>query len=159
MNDRKTRIYLAGPLFSVAERLFLDRLRNEIVEVFRRQNKEVEVVWPWELATSEEIEALGAGAKWEVFRRCRDALDQCDVAVALLDGPMVDDGTAWEIGRAYTLGKRIIGIRTDFRRAGECDGSVVNCMVECSCETIARSVEELCGILIAYRFDEGCGRP
>jgi nucleoside 2-deoxyribosyltransferase len=49
--------------------------------------------------------------------------------IALLDGSQVDDGTAWEIGYFYSKKspeQKIIGIRTDFRRAGESQGAVVN---------------------------------
>ena len=49
--------------------------------------------------------------------------------IALLDGPQVDDGTAWEIGYFYSKKspeQKIIAIRTDFRRAGESEGAVVN---------------------------------
>jgi hypothetical protein len=41
--------------------------------------------------------------------------------VTRLDGPQVDDRPAWEIGYFYTKKspeQKIIGIRTDFRRAG-----------------------------------------
>ena len=58
----------------------------------------------------------------------------------------MDDGTAWEIGYFYARRspeQKIIGIRTDFRRAGECEGASVNAMVECSCDRIVRSREEL----------------
>jgi nucleoside 2-deoxyribosyltransferase len=58
----------------------------------------------------------------------------------------VDDGTAWEIGYFYARKspeQKIIGIRTDFRRAGESKGAVVNPMIECSCDRIVRSTEEL----------------
>jgi hypothetical protein len=41
----------------------------------------------------------------------------------------------------------IIGIRTDFRNAGEGRNSLVNAMVECACDRIARSSEELVEIL------------
>jgi nucleoside 2-deoxyribosyltransferase len=45
----------------------------------------------------------------------------------------VDDGTAWEIGYFFA-GKspeqKIIGIRTNFRRAGESEGAVVNATIE-----------------------------
>jgi len=60
---------------------------------------------------------------------------------------MVDDGTAWEIGYAYALQKRIIGIRTDIRRAGECEGACTNAMIEHACEQVARSKEELFDII------------
>ncbi len=39
--------------------------------------------------------------------------------------------------------QKIIGIRTDFRRAGESEGAVVNAMIECSCDWVVRSSEEL----------------
>ena len=41
----------------------------------------------------------------------------------------VDDGIVWEIGYFYARKspeQKIIGIRTDFRRAGESSGAVVN---------------------------------
>jgi len=39
--------------------------------------------------------------------------------------------------------QRIIGIRTDFRRAGESEGAVLNATIECSCDRIVRSREEV----------------
>jgi len=71
------------------------------------------------------------------------ALREADIMVAILDGPQVDDGTAWEIGYFFMQGKKILGMRTDFRRAGETDDSRVNLMIECSCQGIAGSLEEL----------------
>ena len=66
--------------------------------------------------------------------------------IALLDGPQVDDGTAWEIGYFYSKRspeQKIVGIRTDFMRAGESVGAVANAMIECSCNWVARSGEEV----------------
>ena len=52
--------------------------------------------------------------------------------IAFLDGSQVDNGTSWEIGY-FSAGKspeqKIIGIRTDFRRAGESEGAVVNAAI------------------------------
>lgn len=42
------------------------------------------------------MQSLRCDASKELFRRCHEALQKCDAVVALLDGPMVDDGTAWE---------------------------------------------------------------
>jgi nucleoside 2-deoxyribosyltransferase len=73
------------------------------------------------------------------------------MVIALLDGSQVDDGTAWEIGYFYakrTPEKKIIGIRTDFRRAGECEGGCVNSMIECACDRMVRSREVLLNALI-----------
>ena len=39
--------------------------------------------------------------------------------------------------------QKIIGIRTDFRRAGESEDAVVNAMIEGACDWIVRSREEL----------------
>jgi nucleoside 2-deoxyribosyltransferase len=66
--------------------------------------------------------------------------------IALLDGSQVDDGTSWAIGYFYAKKspeQKIIGIRTDFRRAGESEGAVVNAMIAGSCDWIVRSREEL----------------
>ncbi len=61
-----------------------------------------------------------------------------------MDGSQVDDGTAWEIGYFYALKRgKIIGIRTDFRRAGESEGSIVNAMVEVACDLVVRTRDEL----------------
>jgi nucleoside 2-deoxyribosyltransferase len=57
---------------------------------------------------------------FEIFSRCKSHLDDADIMIALLDGSLVDDGTAWEIGYFYVKKspeQKIIGIRTDFRLA------------------------------------------
>jgi len=88
----------------------------------------LDIILPYDLITREEIDLLGEKAKLEIFSRCKSHLHNADLLIALLDGPQVDDGTAWEIGHFYA-GKspeqKIIGIRTDFRRAGESEGAVV----------------------------------
>ena len=139
------KIYLAGPIFSEADQEWLRNLKNRIEEFARASGKEVEVIWPYELISRNDIENLGDRAKQEIFDRCKSNLGQADFLVALLDGSQVDDGTAWEIGYFYSIRdrSRIIGIRTDFRKAGETATSVVNAMIEMSCGRIVRSVEEL----------------
>src|SRR5208283_4247331 len=108
----------------------------------------VRVIWPYELITQEEIDALGESAKHEIFSRCVSHLDDTDLVIALLDGSQVDDGTAWEIGYYYALKRgQIIGVRTDFRRAGESEGAKVNSMIECSCYSMVQSVEKLFRVL------------
>jgi len=85
-------------------------------------------------------------AKFKIFSRCKFHLDDTNLLIALLYNPQVDDGTAWEIGY-FSAGKspeqEIIGIRTDFRRAGESQGAVVNAMIEGACDLVVRSREEL----------------
>lgn len=137
-----SKIYLAGPLFTEGERSYLDQLRRKMEEAATKLGKPVSVIWPWELISSAEIEALGDAAKAEVFRRCRDAIDESDLIVALLDGSQVDDGTSWEVGYGHARGKAVIGIRTDYRMAGDLAGATVNLMIDCSCSLILRSTPE-----------------
>ena len=143
------KIYLAGPIFSEADQEWLLRLKIRIEEFARSKGKKVEVIWPYELIDRLEIESLGELAKQEIFDRCRSNLDRADLLIALLDGSQVDDGTAWEVGYFFSIRDRskIIGIRTDFRRAGETGTSVVNAMIETSCGKIIKSVEELMEVL------------
>jgi nucleoside 2-deoxyribosyltransferase len=94
-------------------------------------------------------------AKHEIFSRCKSNLDDADMLIALLDGPQVDDGTAWEIGYFYASRKpeqKIIGVRTDFRRAGESQGAVVNAMIEAACDLVVRSREELMERIVQEDF-------
>ena len=139
------KIYLAGPIFSEADQQWLRGLKERIEESGRAKGKKVEVVWPYELISRSDIESLGDSAKQEVFHRCKSNLDRADLLIALLDGSQVDDGTAWEVGYFFSVRDRskIIGIRTDFRNAGETETSMVNAMIEMSCGRIVGSVEEL----------------
>jgi nucleoside 2-deoxyribosyltransferase len=128
------KIYLSGPLFSQAE---IDWGKH-ISTLLQKRLNGIEILWPHEMAT---------GSAEEIFKANLQALEECDLIVAILDGPQVDDGTAWEIGYFFSQGKSVLGIRTDFRRAGEHEHSRVNLMIERSCLAIVdeedRLVEEL----------------
>ncbi|MHC1788269.1 nucleoside 2-deoxyribosyltransferase [Solidesulfovibrio sp.] len=135
----KHHIYLAGPLFTHGERAYLSSLRDQL----RRSLPSITVTWPGDLFDADHLANLGPAAKEYIFKGCRDAIHAATHVVALLDGTQVDDGTAWEIGYAYARGLPIIGLRTDFRQAGDTAHSVANAMIECSCLSIVRSAEEL----------------
>jgi nucleoside 2-deoxyribosyltransferase len=142
------KIYLAGPLFSEAERDWINKLKGQIESLAAKSSRTVQVVWPYELITLEEINALGESAKREIFSRCKSHLEGSDLVIAALDGPQVDDGTAWELGYYYALKRgKIIGVRSDLRRAGKSEGAMVNAMIECSCHRVAKSLDELFRIL------------
>jgi nucleoside 2-deoxyribosyltransferase len=126
------KIYLSGPLFSAGEIAWGEELSSFLSE----RLKDTQIIWPHEIVPD--------GAEpVHIFRANLKALDECDLTVAILDGAQVDDGTAWEIGYFFSQGKKILGIRTDFRRAGESDGSRVNLMIECSCLRVVSSIDEL----------------
>ena len=135
-------IYLAGPLFSQADRQWHRATKSRIEAETGHP-----VIWPFELFDQDEIAKWGADAPRVIMTDCRDALAACGLVVALLDGPQVDDGTAWEIGYAHARGIPVVGIRTDFRRAGDVPGAVVNAMIHASCEVIVRSVDALLELL------------
>ncbi|WP_243439363.1 nucleoside 2-deoxyribosyltransferase [Fundidesulfovibrio soli] len=136
------RIYLAGPLFCEGTRAWHRATKARIEAETGRG-----VVWPYELFDPEDIPGWGQDAPRKVMEACRDALAVCSLVVALLDGPQVDDGTAWEIGFAHARCIPVIGVRTDFRLAGDVPGSLVNAMIQASCERIVTSTDELLRVL------------
>ena len=68
------------------------------------------------------------------------ALKNSDILIAIIDGADADSGTSWEMGYASALGKKIIALRTDFRRSGSHEK--VNLMLEES-STVVISKEKL----------------
>jgi nucleoside 2-deoxyribosyltransferase len=102
-------IYLAGPLFSNAERQWNKKLRD-----YLEQNTDYNVYLPQDKC--EELDPKNKeGDRKKLFRICEKGVQDADIVVAILDGADVDSGTAWEVGYARGIGKKIIGIRTDFR--------------------------------------------
>jgi nucleoside 2-deoxyribosyltransferase len=153
MSEKPLTIYLAGPLFTQAEQQWLKALQQSLQRFGERAGRQLEVVWPYELFTQQELAAWGSRAKHEIFSLCRKHLDRADMVIALLDGPQVDDGTAWELGYFFARfpeRRPIIGIRTDFRNAGDAPQALVNLMLDCSCTMIVRSAEELMTALKRY---------
>ncbi|MEI8106050.1 MAG: nucleoside 2-deoxyribosyltransferase [Actinomycetes bacterium] len=134
---RPLKIYVAGPLFTDAERAWLDllaaRLRAEGFECFVPHEAFGEIV---ELAPA------------EVYRVDGDALRGANLLLAWLDGPMVDDGTAAEIGAFAELVRGgsptylgIVGIATDLRgqrRRDRVPGDGINLFVAGAIESCGR---------------------
>ena len=105
------RLYLAGPLFSEAERAWLDllaaRLRAEGFDPF---------------VPHEHFADLDELSPAEVFRVDVAGVRAAEALVAWIDGPMCDDGTAVEVGIFAQLCandparyRGIVGIATDLR--------------------------------------------
>jgi len=108
---RALRLYVAGPLFSEAERSWLEmlaaRLRTQGFECF---------------VPHEHFPELANVTVEEVYRIDTDGLRSSNALVAWLDGAMVDDGTACEIGMFAELVRNdseryrgIVAIATDLR--------------------------------------------
>jgi nucleoside 2-deoxyribosyltransferase len=111
-----TKIYLAGPLFSLAEQSFN-------VELARFLEGAGFEVW-----LPQEHEPRSNTAK-AIFAMDVAALDWADMVVACMDGPDPDSGTAFECGYAYAKGKPIVCYRTDFRISGDTAGAPYNLML------------------------------
>lgn len=123
---KSLKIYLAGPLFSLAQRDF----NSLLVNALKRKIPNCTISLPQEYAKT----IIGKAAFVEdMFNYCVNLIAESDVIVAVLDGPDADSGTCVEIGYAYSLKKPIIGIRTDLR-ASEDRG--VNLMVSKACTEI-----------------------
>ena len=146
-------IYLAGPLFSEAERAWIDR----IAERLRAEGFECFV-------PHEHFDALAELTPAEVYRVDGAGIRAANVLFAWLDGPMVDDGTACEIGIFYGLmrsdpeKKGIVGMTHDIRamrdsnREGEVKGLnlfVVGCIEAAG--TIVTSLDAAQGVLEGWR--------
>lgn len=131
------KIYQAGPLFTEAEQNWHRQLKA------RLEASGHQVIWPFELFTQEEIESLGKDAPARIMETDLRSLETCDLVVALLDGTQVDDGTAFETGYAFAKKIPVVGIRTDFRQAGETSYSTVNAMIQTACKIICRNQDEL----------------
>jgi nucleoside 2-deoxyribosyltransferase len=132
------RVYFAGPLFTPYERSYIDecaaRLRGEGIEVF---------------VPHENALAAGDTSAATIFRKDWDGLSQADAMVALLDGPMVDDGTACEIGIFYALmrddptKKGIVGLLTDLRSTLGHEGHGLNLFVQGCVEAAGKITDSL----------------
>ncbi len=105
------KLYCAGPLFSEAERTFLEAC------VRRFRTAGLDCFLPHEAAAPLERVSVD-----RIFGLDYEGLVQANALFAWLDGPVVDDGTACEIGMFRGLMERgeierkgIVGLVTDLR--------------------------------------------
>lgn len=85
-------VYLAGPFFTLSEKLFIAECRNILIAMG------VKVFSPYH--------DVGEGKAEEVAPKDIDALNGCDCVLAIVDG--LDSGTMFEIGYAVAHGKRVV---------------------------------------------------
>ena len=109
------KIYFAGPLFTPYERRFIDECAAQL----RGAGFDVFVPHEHELALDGTVTAE------RIFAKDWGALREANAVLAILDGPMIDDGTACEIGIFHGLmqndesKKGIVGLVTDLRATRE----------------------------------------
>jgi len=112
------KLYLAGPLFTTAEREFNLRLARALRRLGHK-------VW---LPQEKEQRKKTAQA---IFTEDVEGIDWAEAVVANMDGSDPDSGTCWECGYAYGK-KPILLFRTDFRSGAEHRDAPYNLMLTAS---------------------------
>ena len=136
------KVYVAGPLFDEGERWWIETVERLVADAG------FETFLPHRDNPPKDKSNVR-----QIFDNDRRAIDECDIVVASLNGITTDDGTAWELGYAFALGKHLIGLHTDWRR--RFDDEVVNLMMECSLHVLVRSLDELAAALDDCRRRQG----
>jgi len=137
------RIYLAGPLFTLAERQFNEQLASAIQEMVEDVDVTIPQVETGKMSGSPDFVN-------KAFRFCLESIDKCDAVVAILDGADADSGTCVELGYAHASDKPIIGVRTDFRLSEDrglnlmvsniCSRLIVTSSMSANIDDIAREI-------------------
>lgn len=120
------RVYIAGPLFSEAEKRFnleLDALlRKQGYDTFLPQRDGFEKAVLDRNMASEK-------ANRQIFDKDVSEIRKCDILVMLLDGRVPDEGACVELGIAFALEKKCLGLKTDKRSLmnGEDNPLILGC--------------------------------
>ena len=109
------KIYWANSIFSAADRHF-----NELCVKTLRENGYV-VLNPQENTFNQgAIECIAN----EVFSKDTEMIQECDIFIACIDQETIDCGVACELGVAWTLNKKLLGLYTDFRQFRKGEGKM-----------------------------------
>ncbi len=136
-------VYWANSIFGQADRTF------NSTGIAHLRSRGISVVCPQELVFNTGTHKATAD---EIFLTDTSLLKECDALIACLDQETIDCGVACEIGIAWSLGKRIIGLYTDFRqdRAGDFrmykNPYVIGCILDRG--PIVRTFDEVATILL-----------
>jgi len=143
-----TLIYVAGPLFSNAEREYLEKMVAVLA-----QSAQLNPLTNFFLPHRDGGE-LGKGpCRHDIFRLDLSKIKSSKAIVALLDGQDSDSGTCVELGYAYAIGKKIFGLLTDFRAYCTSDGEPhrPNLMVWGVCEEGKNLFNDIDSLASAFR--------
>lgn len=153
------RIYLAGPLFSVAETAFNERLAAKLegagFHVFLPQRDGVERDKPpYDAMTPDD-------RRRAMFDLDEAKIQESDVFLFVLDGRVPDEGACVELGIAHAHravtghGRLLVGLHTDTRAAFL--GSKLNPMLRVPLDEIVEDEAALLRVLENYRQDRRKG--
>ena len=125
------QIYLSGPLFTQGQR----RWNRTLARGLEQRIAGARVVLPQDYRVDSSFNRRTDFP--HLFKSCVDDTRAADVLVAVLDGPDVDSGTAFEMGIAYERGIPIVGVRTDYRESQQ---KGVNLMIAGACTVFLREM-------------------
>jgi len=138
-------IYLAGPLFSVAEREYNERLTTALETLGHR------VFLPQRDGAEADREPYRSMSRDErriaMFNLDRDMVLASEVFLFVLDGRVPDEGACVELGIAYchrlsaAPSKRLLGLQTDTR--GAFLGSKLNPMIHVALDAVLHTEDAL----------------
>ena len=119
-------IYIAAPLFSEMERVYIDKIVDIVSEKLELK------LWDdfYIPHRDNDDDAFDS----EIYNKNIEYLNHCDIMIAVLDGKDVDSGTAFEIGYFGAQNKVVLGLLTDKRSYDE-EGDLntkLNTMILCS---------------------------
>jgi nucleoside 2-deoxyribosyltransferase len=131
-------IYIAGPLFSAGERAFNFQVKTEITTLGYQSFLPQQDGYLVEKMLAEGQQHSSVFKK--VYELDIKKLGEVDAVLAILDGAVIDEGTAFEIGYATALGKPCFGLQTDSRRQLPTGN---NPMIERSLMRVFNSVDDI----------------
>ncbi|NLW51380.1 MAG: nucleoside 2-deoxyribosyltransferase [Candidatus Brocadiaceae bacterium] len=124
-------IYLSAPLFTQEQR----RWNRLVARGLEKRIAGARVVLPQDYRVHSSFNKRTDFP--HLFRSCVEGAREADLMVAVLDGPDVDSGTAFEMGIAYERDIPIVGIRTDYRESQQ---KGVNLMISGACTVLLREM-------------------
>jgi nucleoside 2-deoxyribosyltransferase len=129
-NDKKM-IYIAGPLCEKENRDFLEEIDKICKEL------------GFETFLPHRDAGLYGGDNTkieEISKKDLEEIHKCDLMVGILNGIYIGAGTAWEMGYAQAINKKVIGLKTD--RKIEDSISEISVIIT-GCVDIIESIDEL----------------
>jgi nucleoside 2-deoxyribosyltransferase len=149
------KIYIAGPLFSSAEKRFNEEIDYHLqsmgFDTFLPQRDGYEKSQCIDKTESEDgvsKKEILVKLDASIFSKDTQEIRNCDILLIILDGRVPDEGACVELGFAFALNKKCIGIKTDSRTllAGQDNPMIMGCLEN----TVAHSIQDLKNILKEY---------
>lgn len=137
MTKDRHHCYIAAPLFTDGERQFNLRLAELLEPQFVVYLPQRDGIL---LRDLRQVDSDTAEARQRIYLADIQAIQECNLMIAVLDGPSIDDGVCFELGFATCLQKTCVGLTTDSRRV---PGYFRNPMWESALSSLFYSTTEL----------------